>query len=222
MSKEEKILYSMFALSFVALILVSLVRLSQHLHADYYLYPALTCFISMLVLGIPIYLRVTEKITLPMWFISLIYLALFLHCIGLVERYYDDVFWWDNITHFLSSMLVSAIGFITVFLIDWYVDEIHIPPRVMPFIIVAVGCSFGVLWELLEWSSDLILGSATQYSLDDTMHDLLMDFLGSVTMGVLGWFFLQRRSPGELAQELGVEELFLRLGRWWNALNKSI
>lgn len=221
MKNKENVLYALFLLSFLLLIIQSLDGTFSQEKFNDKIYPILTCLGSMLMLSIPIHLRLTRKVILPLWFFSLIYLALFLHCLGLVNGYYDDLFWWDGITHFLSSMMVTAIGFIVVFLIDWYVEEIRIPPRVMPFIIIAIGCSFGVLWELLEWSFDLIFGTSTQYSLDDTMQDLLTDLLGAVTMGVLGWFFLQRNSPGELAQELGVEELFLRIGRWWGALNKS-
>lgn len=219
--KWEKPLFFMFLASFLTMAALSFERYSRGVHLDYYLYPAITCLVSALLLALPILLRWKRVVTLPVWFISLIFLALFLHCIGVVERFYDDLFWWDNLTHFLSSMLVSAMAFMAIYLIDWYVEEIYIPAKVMPFIIIAVGCSFGVLWEIMEWSADLILGTGMQYSLDDTIQDLLMDLLGALTMGVMGWMFLHHRSPGELAQELGVENQFARLGAWWDARNSQ-
>ncbi|MDD3398616.1 MAG: hypothetical protein PHW93_03350 [Candidatus Methanomethylophilaceae archaeon] len=219
--RSERLLFILFLAAFLVMAAVSFERYSRGVHLDYYLYPAITCLVSAALLTLPIILRWKGTLTLPMWFISLIFLALFLHCVGVVERFYDDISWWDNLTHFLSSMLVSAMGFMAVYLVDWYVEEIYIPVKVMPFIIVAVGCSFGVLWEIMEWSADLVLATGMQYSLDDTMQDLLMDLLGAFTMGVLGWFFLHHRSPGELAQELGVEKQFSRLGAWWDERNSQ-
>jgi hypothetical protein len=217
--RGERALFSAYLVSFIFMAAVSMERFVRGVHLDYYLYPAITCILCAAALALPVALRRKGTVTLPVWLITLIFLALFLHCLGVVERYYDDKFWWDNLTHFLSSMIVSAIALIAISLVDWYVEELLIPVRVMPFIITAVGCSFGVLWEVSEWSFDIVLGTGMQYSLDDTMQDLLMDLLGSSAMGTVGWLFLHQRSPGELAQGLGVESYFVLLEEWWDARN---
>ncbi len=181
-------------------------------------YAGATCLVSGIAISIPIVLRWRDKITLPVWFIFLIFLALFLHALGVMQGYYDTLNWWDSVTHYFSSMMVAAISFIFIYLADWYLESVHIPPRLMPVIVVAVGCSFGVIWEIFEWSADTLFDTGMQYSLDDTMQDLLMDFLGALTMGVVGWIYLRQHSPGDLAMELGLDPYLSRLSEWWGSL----
>ena len=45
---------------------------------------------------------------------------------------------------------------------------------------MALGAAFGAVWELYEWFSDGVFGSALQESNDDTVGDLAMDCLGAV------------------------------------------
>ena len=61
----------------------------------------------------------------------------------------------------------------------------------------------GAVWEVIEWSSDGVLGSNLSMGNDDTVGDLIADGLGSMTGGLLlvawarfGWGSV-RRVPGE-------------------------
>jgi len=44
----------------------------------------------------------------------------------------------------------------------------------------ALGVAVGGLWEIVEWSSDNVLGSQLQLSNSDTIGDLIPDSLGSL------------------------------------------
>ena len=69
-------------------------------------------------------------------------------------------------------------------------------------VFTSYGAAFGAVWELYEWFSDGVLGSALQESNDDTVGDLAMDCLGAaIAAGLLvlwtqrGWGSV-RRVPG--------------------------
>jgi hypothetical protein len=99
---------------------------------------------------------------------------------------------WDHVTHTLSASVVAAVGYATTRAIDEHTDDIHIPPRYLFVFVVQFVIAFGVLWEVLEFAIGglgSILGTGTiltQYSIGDTMMDLLFDILGAIIVGVWG------------------------------------
>jgi len=47
------------------------------------------------------------------------------------------------------------------------------------------GCTAALMWEIGEFSADLVLGTHIQKSIDETMMDIVNGFLGTVTTVVL-------------------------------------
>lgn len=71
----------------------------------------------------------------------------------------------------------------------------------------ALGLAVGALWEVLEWTSDGVLGSHLSQGNTDTVGDLIADASGSLAGGGLmvlwskrGWGSV-RRIPGENRRE---------------------
>ncbi|MFB6155032.1 MAG: hypothetical protein ABEJ22_03990 [Haloferacaceae archaeon] len=129
--------------------------------------------------------------------------AVFLHAFGTVgipgttlDSFYRNVWWWDHVTHTLSSSIVAAVGYATVRAIDVHTDAIYLPPRFTFVFILLFTIAFGVAWEVIEFtvsgvSSLAGFGSVlTQYGLGDTMLDLLFDMLGGVIVAVWGTAYL--------------------------------
>jgi len=124
--------------------------------------------------------------------------AVWLHALGTVgfpgagRSFYQSVWWWDHLTHALSSSVVAAAGYTTVRSLDQHSDGIHIPPRFMFVFILLFVIAFGVFWEVLEFAiseAAAMLGTGTvltQYGLDDTMLDLVFDTFGAVIVAVWG------------------------------------
>ncbi|WP_435128808.1 hypothetical protein [Halobaculum sp. D14] len=124
--------------------------------------------------------------------------AVFLHALGTVgipgSRYsfYANVWWWDHMTHALSSSVVAAAGYTVARAVDEHSDAVYLPSRFMFVFILLFVLAFGVFWEVIEFAvSGLasVLGSGsvlTQYGLSDTMLDLVFDAIGGVVVAVWG------------------------------------
>jgi len=183
---------------------------------SYYARPAITGFLSMLAFSIPVYLRFSGRMIVPWPLLILIYMAVTLHTWGDYALWYDQYLWWDNVTHFVSASAVGILSFLTILLINHYVSAVHIPRRLMPFMVVMFTAFFGVVWEMTEWVLDYLTGTGMQYSLQDTVNDLVMDLIGGTVIGIAGHFYLKRKDPDELAISLGLGDFMRRLALRWD------
>ncbi|MEF8856199.1 MAG: hypothetical protein V5A16_02120 [Haloplanus sp.] len=129
--------------------------------------------------------RVTALVVgpvLPLW----LAVAGLLHAVGMLGPY-DDVWWWDHVTHFVSASLAAAL--VHAVLVASYADT-------APFGAVAAATvlftgAASVLWELVEliarelgerFDVDPVL---VHYGWDDTALDLGFDLVGAVVVVAL-------------------------------------
>lgn len=124
--------------------------------------------------------------------------AVFLHALGVVglpgseQSFYSTVWWWDHLTHALSSSVVAAVGYTAVRALDIHSPRIHFPDRFVFVFILLFVIAFGVLWEVLEFTlseAATLVGNGsilTQYGLDDTLLDLVFNTLGAVVVATWG------------------------------------
>jgi hypothetical protein len=131
---------------------------------------------------------------LTLWITS----AVFLHAVGVIGlpwselNFYKTIWWWDHLTHALSSSIVAAIGYTTVRALDRHSDDIYLPPQFMFVFILLFVLAFGVLWEVLEFTITLAATATgndtilTQFGLDDTMLDLVFDTMGAIVVAIWG------------------------------------
>jgi hypothetical protein len=129
--------------------------------------------------------------------------AAFMHTIGVVglpgtdQSLYGTIPLYDNVTHALSSSVVAGVGYATVRALDEHSDGIDLPPRFMFVFILVFVMAFGVCWEILEFSIDIV-GNATgagsvgftQHGLEDTLIDLVFDTVGGVVVAIWGTAYL--------------------------------
>ncbi|MDG5777744.1 hypothetical protein VB773_13770 [Haloarculaceae archaeon H-GB2-1] len=131
---------------------------------------------------------------LTLWLTS----AVFLHALGTVGvpgstvNFYRSVWWWDHLTHALSSSVVAGAGYATTRALDRHSESIYLPPKFMFVFLLMFVMAFGVFWEVIEFSltlaaeafgSDAVL---TQYGLGDTMLDLVFDAAGATVVAIWG------------------------------------
>ncbi|MDL5363782.1 hypothetical protein [Halalkalicoccus sp. NIPERK01] len=121
--------------------------------------------------------------------------AVFLHSLGSAGLY-DLVGPWDTLTHTLSATIVAAAGYAVVRAIDLHTDEIYLPPKLLFVFILLFVLAFGVVWELGEFALDLsaqrfgIEAVLSQHGIDDTIVDLVFDFVGAVVVAAWGSVYL--------------------------------
>lgn len=107
--------------------------------------------------------------------------AMLAHAVGMLGPY-DDVWWWDHITHTLSATLLG--GVVHVLSRRHGRDPL---PRIF-----AVTVSLGALWELLEYAIHAIsrrLGIEpilVHYNRRETVLDLLFNLVGALLVYAFG------------------------------------
>ncbi len=161
--------------------------------------------VSLFLSEVPSILHRDLRLVLPVELNLWIVLALFLHVVGGFSGFYDDVPGWDHLTHAMSASLVAVLGFVSVVVLDKYVSAIYLPPPFLAFFIVMFTMSVGVCWELMEYINDELTGSMLQYSLDDTMVDLLFDSFGGFTVAAFGSYYLRHTTPDHFVESLQIE-----------------
>lgn len=153
--------------------------------------------VTLLIVQLPPLLERDYEIPMDAGLTLWITAAAFLHALGIVGlpgtelAFYDQVFWWDHLTHALSASVVAAAGYATVRALDEHTEALSLPPRFVSVFLVLFVVAFGVLWEVLEFG--LALAGETvgwtvlvQYGVEDTMLDLVFDVGGAVAVAFWG------------------------------------
>ena len=117
---------------------------------------------------------------LPLW----IAVAGVLHSYGMLGVY-DDVWWWDHLTHTLSAALIAALLYAAVLAA---VEHVSISPDggLIWTVVVSVTLLAGVFWELVELLAlDVerqfdVPGVLEHYGRRDTVMDLGFDIVGAL------------------------------------------
>ncbi len=141
--------------------------------------------IALFITFIPHIIEKKWKLSLHWGLNFLIVLSLCFHTGGLVLNFYPTYSpFYDKFTHFLGSITVALLGFVSTIILEKYsklrLKKIHI----IIFIIIFT-LSIGTLWEMGEFTIDKIFETKNQYSLNDTMYDLIFDLLGGITIALI-------------------------------------
>jgi hypothetical protein len=157
-------------------------------------------FLTVLVLGltlIPAFLVRRYRVYTPPEFqliaAAFIFLSLYL---GSARDFYYHFWWWDIVLHTGSGFLLGIIGFLTLFLLN---QTDRLPPGIRPAFLCFFGVTFavflGVLWEITEFAIDLAFPWTNMQSREtgvgDTMLDLIVDTLGAIAVGLMGWAYFR-------------------------------
>ncbi|MBM4113294.1 MAG: hypothetical protein FJ253_07955, partial [Phycisphaerae bacterium] len=153
-------------------------------------------FLTLLVIAlivVPAFLVRRWRIHVPAEFqltaVAFVFLSLYL---GSASDYYESFWWWDIVLHIGSGFLFGIVGWIVLYLL---LQTDRLPRAVGPALVSVFAVTFavtlGVLWEIFEYMVDTLFPSVNMMSnetgVSDTMQDLMVDLLGAMAVGVLGW-----------------------------------
>ena len=159
-------------------------------------YPAFSSVLGMGMTAIPWALRRYDILALP-WEMTVIAGAVtFLHAFGILFSLYDLVWWWDVMTHMLASMVIASVMGVGILLVESRYPPLRLSSRSVLALVIGSVILSGVIWEVLEFSFDGLLGMHMQYSLDDTATDLSFDILGGAIVALMVPFYLPRLREG--------------------------
>ena len=153
----------------------------------------------------PAILKKDFNVELPIIFDFAITLSIFLHVIGGYLHFYYLVFFYDHITHLLSSATISLLSVTLLYALTYHFKILKLPPIAFGMLTVFITISMGVFWEFMEWGTDLMLGTNLQWGLQDTMMDLLFDTVAGL---IVGTFAMLRLKTGDFL----VQDSVLKIG----------
>lgn len=149
--------------------------------------------------------------TLPMWMNVFILLAVFFHSYGVLVMQYDNLVWYDTVTHSFSSYVISLCTLLTLFCLQRYNGCIHFSLKVMTLFVVLIMVSFGVIWEVFEYVVDQTTGTCMQYAPWDTIRDMFCNSFGSVMASLFVVAVMRKTSIEEFIDRI---ELHQRLRKF--------
>jgi hypothetical protein len=104
--------------------------------------------------------------------------------------------WYDKVLHLGSSVLIALVGFLAIYVLH-STERTRFHPWLDGAAILLVTLGLGALWELSEYTVDVVLGRRTQGSpmMDphaDTMLDLVFDTAGGIVGAIVGPRYMRR------------------------------
>ena len=181
-----------------------------------YVLMVLQCLVGTIVIFLPKKVEDRFQIHIPNG-IEILYF-IFLFCaiyLGEVRNFYYRIPYWDVILHGFSAMMLGALGFT---LVDYLNGTEKLNLKLSPFFVSFFAFCFsvtcGVIWEIYEFSADALLGTNMQKfmnakgevligraALGDTMKDIIVDTLGTLTIVVIGYVTLRKRKEDTQKEE---------------------
>ncbi len=124
---------------------------------------------------------------LPNAFDLFVALAALLNAFGFAFNLYTRLYLYDEAAH---AFTVFALTLALFFL--FYKD--HIPERAaLATAVFTFGMAAGAIWELVEWTTGLVIGTPVNSGLDDAMTDLLANGAGALVATIFALAGRSRR-----------------------------
>jgi len=87
----------------------------------------------------------------------------------------------DVVAHFAGGFAIAWMGMILIKgLRKTELIPTNTPHWFTDYTVLGTVLIAGVFWEFMEWGADTFLGTTTQFTIPETMGDLMMDFLGGL------------------------------------------
>lgn len=176
---------------------------------------------------IPDYLERRRKVILPrileLTIVLFIFSTVFVgDGLGLYERFW----WWDDLAHALSGVIIGFIGFLLVSYLNMKY-EMKIRPIIIAVFAFCIATTLGVLWEIFEFALDVFLGTPSQRwnlppetvlmgnayqgsGLRDTMSDLIINGVGALASSVYMLYFYANK--GDRLKAI-IQKIFPRMAK---------
>jgi VanZ family protein len=127
---------------------------------------------------------------------SVVALALLVHMAGGINRWYWKFApYYDKLAHVIAA-LALGMAVLSLFLILNTRGVPVRPPLIIAWIIIVV-ILFGALWEIGEYSIDLLVRSSYNNGVMDSIYDTISNLIGLVIAVAYSWWIMKRIPIGE-------------------------
>ena len=211
----EKVVFSVVAISIVCVCFASLIQMpnapikgdvvgniTNKTQSDYtlILVMGIPAFIALFL---PFFLRKKFNIEVPTT-IKIIY-DIFFFCAVVLGEYFSFYYifdGWDSILHFTSAILITYIAYSIIVAVIGE-EKVKAHPWMIIFFSIAIAEFAGTMWELCEFTMDSFGLNSQKFqdgngvdlvgraALMDTMCDVIVNSLGTVTANIFGYYSLK-------------------------------
>ncbi|MEF8879987.1 MAG: hypothetical protein V5A64_06320 [Candidatus Thermoplasmatota archaeon] len=148
-------------------------------------------FIMLIVSLTPFFLKHFLNLPTPWLLDLLVSTALIFHIGAGVFNICEYFPIYNKFTHFFSAAVLAFLFLIVLYIVNRHHDEVMLNKSWIAITLIAFTMAFGVIWEFLEFTTDLVFGLQTQPSLVDTMGDLFADTLGGTFIAMLSFRLIE-------------------------------
>ena len=158
--------------------------------------------LSLILISIPVYLErrfgMQFSRRLKFWLMVFIFATIFL---GEVNSFYDDIWWWDSLWHFIAGLGLTTFGFVILTHI-YNQTTLRSVPAMTSFFALCFSGLMIALWEIFEFSVDLLYfeKAKMQPSNYDSMIDMLLGIVASLIVCVLGFRYLKHKEKNFVSE----------------------
>ena len=177
--------YIFCAACFVAMIAIFAVRIANGTAQERLAVLICNCLLWL----IPFVLRpiVRDGISDTVYAVFAVF-TFFASLLGSVVGFYGSIWWYDLLIHALFGYLGGVIG---LFFVCKLSDAAALKPAFVMLVCFAVSMMFAALWEIFEFSGDVLLGNTAQgekilledgtyaAAVTDTMEDIICNLVGA-------------------------------------------
>ncbi|MGN0098011.1 MAG: hypothetical protein ACI38Y_01620 [Candidatus Methanomethylophilaceae archaeon] len=196
----------------VVCIAIAVMSIISYLFTNRFGYEVCTGVFCAVVCLAPTILKRYSLLRLPPVFVSVIMLAIFLHAYGVLLLSYDLIKYYDTMTHFISSVVVSMCVFYTLMCYQVYSrGVVSFTGAKMSLMIALIMLGFSAYWEVFEYIVDITTGTTMQYSPFDTLRDMLCNTSGTIIVSVCAGIYTRKNPLDKLVSSF---ELHPRLQRF--------
>lgn len=188
----------------LASVVLIAMALQSFLITDRLKYQLYTGLFSAFICLLPMILKHGRVISLPVPMVLFAELAIFLHGYGVLLMQYDNLAWYDSVTHTVSSVVVGLCAFYILLEVNRPGGALDLGPTGMSIFLVLVMMTFSVYWEVFELIVDLISGTNMQYSPFDTTRDMLSNTLGGIVVSLYARYFMKHHPNYDVAEEFRI------------------
>ncbi len=169
-----------------------------------------TAVICAAICLVPVALKCVRALTLPGPFTVLIVITVCLHCLGVLYFSYDQLYFYDTITHSLSSIVVTTCVFMTLMCYHVINDRVRFAGISLGIFVALIMLGFSVYWEFLENVVDVLTGTRMQYNPYDTARDMICNTVASFAASMVLQAYASRRTPEAMVEALDLHPVLKR------------
>ncbi|MBK1830687.1 hypothetical protein JIN77_08115 [Verrucomicrobiaceae bacterium R5-34] len=144
-------------------------------------------------------------------------LAFMIFCIcslvlGSYYNFYEKFSWWDDMLHAFYGGAFALIGFLFIQYLS-YKRGVENDVLIICMFSFCFSVTFGAIWEIYEYSYDILTGGNMQRTevgrgVDDTMHDIILESSSALVLNIFIYIYLRSGAHNVVGR---VWESFLEL-----------